>query len=101
MRYDWGRAIADNAGRRAALSDRDCSMRDDMQESRTAFVTGGGSGIGLAIVHALLDEGWRVVAADLSQDSLDQARQQLGGENTQVRFEQLDVTDEEGVKRAI
>ena len=53
-----------------------------MQESRTAFVTGGGSGIGLAIVHALLDEGWRVVAADLAQDSLDQARQHLGGENS-------------------
>ena len=49
-----------------------------MQESRTAFVTGGGSGIGLAIVRALLDEGWRVVAADLVQDSLDQARQHLG-----------------------
>jgi NAD(P)-dependent dehydrogenase (short-subunit alcohol dehydrogenase family) len=72
-----------------------------MQESMTAFVTGGGSGIGLAIVRALLDEGWRVVAADLAHDSLDQARQQLGGENKQVRFEQLDVTDEEGVKRAI
>ena len=76
-------------------------MGNDMQESRTAFVTGGGSGIGLAIVRALLDEGWRVVAADLVQDSLDQARQQLGGENERVRFEQLDVTDEESVKRAI
>src|SRR4051812_576380 len=72
-----------------------------MQESRTAFVTGGGSGIGLAIVRALLDEGWRVVAADLAPDSLDQAHQQLGGEDKHVRFEQLDVTDEDGVKRAI
>src|SRR5215203_6647737 len=85
----------------AALSVTAVPAGDDMQESRTAFVTGGGSGIGLAIVRALLDEGWRVVATDLSQDSLDQARQQLGGENKQARFEQLDVTDEEGVKRAI
>src|SRR3954452_2759927 len=77
------------------------TREDDMQESRTAFVTGGGSGIGLAIVRALLDEGWRVVAADLVQGSLDQARQHLGGENKRVRFEQLDVTDEEAVKRAI
>src|ERR1051325_259365 len=74
---------------------------DEVQESRPAFVTGGGSGIGLAIVRALLDEGWRVVAVDLVQDSLDHARQQLGGDNKQVRFEQLDVTDEESVKRAI
>jgi NAD(P)-dependent dehydrogenase (short-subunit alcohol dehydrogenase family) len=76
-------------------------MGDDMPESRTAFVTGGGSGIGLAIVRALLNEGWRVIAADLAQDNLDQARQQLGGEKKQVRFEQLDVTDEDAVKRAI
>src|SRR3954447_17919555 len=76
-------------------------MGNDMQESRTAFVTGGGSGIGLAIVRGLLDEGWRVVAADLVQDRLDQARQHLAGENERIHFEQLDVTDEESVKRAI
>ena len=52
-------------------------------------------------MRALLDEGWRVIVADLSQGSLDQARQQLGGENSEVRFEQLDVTDEDAVKRAI
>ena len=51
-----------------------------MQESNTAFVTGGGSGIGLAIVRTLLDEGWRVVAADLVPESLDQARHFLAGE---------------------
>jgi NAD(P)-dependent dehydrogenase (short-subunit alcohol dehydrogenase family) len=72
-----------------------------MQASNTALVTGGGSGIGLAVVRALLEEGWRVVAADVVQDSLDQARQEVAGGNEQVRFEQLDVTDEEAVKRAI
>ena len=72
-----------------------------MQESNTAFVTGGGSGIGLAIVRTLLDDGWRVVAADLVPESLDQARHNLAGRAERVRFEQLDVTDEEAVKRAI
>jgi len=85
----------------AAFSDPACSMRNDMQESNTAFVTGGGSGIGLAIVRTLLDEGWRVVAADLVPESLDQARHFLAGGTERVRFEQLDVTDEEAVKRAI
>ena len=33
-----------------------------MTESRTAIVTGGGKRVGEAIVHALLDDGWTVVA---------------------------------------
>jgi NAD(P)-dependent dehydrogenase (short-subunit alcohol dehydrogenase family) len=69
--------------------------------NETAFVTGGGSGIGLAVVHALLDEGWHVVVADLAQGSLDNVRRDLGGEAARIRFEALDVTDEEGVRRAI
>src|SRR3712207_6149389 len=104
LRAGWGPSRKyDQAGSRYCTLGHSLPLcrRDDMQESRTAFVTGGGSGIGLAIARALLDEGWRVVAADLVQDSLDQARQHLGGENKQVHFEQLDVTDEEGVKRAI
>ncbi len=72
-----------------------------MHTNGTVFVTGGASGIGLAIVRALLEEGWRVVVADLAQGSLDQARQDLGGETERIRFEALDVTDEEGVRRAI
>lgn len=72
-----------------------------MHTNGTVFVTGGASGIGLAIVRALLEEGWRVVVADLAQGSLDQARQDLGGETERIRFEALDVTDEEGIRRAI
>lgn len=72
-----------------------------MQINETIFVTGGASGIGLAIARALLDEGWRVVIADLSQERLTQASQALGGGTEQLRTELLDVTDEEGIKRAI
>ena len=38
---------------------------------RVALVTGGGSGIGRATVHRLVDEGATVVAADLSADGLE------------------------------
>ena len=72
-----------------------------MQTNGTVFVTGGASGIGLAIVRALLDEGRRVVVADLVQGNLEQARHELGGDAERIRFEALDVTDEEGVSRAI
>ena len=72
-----------------------------MHTNGTVFVTGGASGIGLAIVRALLEEGWRVLLPDLAQGSLNEARQDLGGEHEWIRFEALDVTDEEGVRRAI
>lgn len=39
-------------------------------EGRTAVVTGGGSGIGRATVHRLVDEGATVVATDISAEGL-------------------------------
>ena len=44
---------------------------------KTAFVTGGASGIGLGMVRAFLDEGMNAVVADLSDDHLAQARDRL------------------------
>jgi NAD(P)-dependent dehydrogenase (short-subunit alcohol dehydrogenase family) len=72
-----------------------------MTKQGTIFVTGGASGIGLAIVQAVLDEGWQAVVADLEQRNLDQAREILAGSGAHARFERLDVTDEEGVRRAM
>lgn len=46
---------------------------------RRAVVTGGGSGIGLAVVHQLLGEGAAVVAADISRHGL-AAAAELGAE---------------------
>jgi len=62
---------------------------------RTAFVTGGARGIGLGIVRALLRRGARVAVADISADALQSARESLGGDGTDVRFYELDVTDRE------
>jgi NAD(P)-dependent dehydrogenase (short-subunit alcohol dehydrogenase family) len=61
-------------------------------EGKTAFVTGGGSGIGLGIGRALLDRGMKVVLADLLDDHLDEARALMRGDN-RVHYIQLDVTD--------
>lgn len=41
-----------------------------MAESRVAIVTGAASGIGRATARKLLDEGWRIIAVDLSAASL-------------------------------
>jgi NAD(P)-dependent dehydrogenase (short-subunit alcohol dehydrogenase family) len=61
-------------------------------EGKTAFVTGGASGIGLGIAKALLGAGMRVVIADIRDDHLAAASAELaGGDN--VLAVKLDVTD--------
>jgi NAD(P)-dependent dehydrogenase (short-subunit alcohol dehydrogenase family) len=62
-------------------------------DGKTAFVTGGASGIGLGMARAFLSAGMNVVVADLRPDHLDQARAALASFDDQVRFQQLDVTD--------
>ena len=48
-------------------------------EGQTAIVTGGGSGIGLAIAHALGREGATVVVNDLLGERAEAAARAIGG----------------------
>ena len=61
-------------------------------EGRTAFVTGGASGIGFGMARAFLGADMKVVIADVRQDHLDEAAAALTGVNS-VHFIRLDVTD--------
>ncbi|WP_088311502.1 SDR family NAD(P)-dependent oxidoreductase [Novosphingobium sp. B 225] len=61
-------------------------------EGKTAFVTGGASGIGLGIAKALLGAGMNVAIADIRQDHLDAASAELDG-GERVLALQLDVTN--------
>lgn len=72
-----------------------------MPSQETILVTGGASGIGLAVVEAALAEGWRAVVADLDPRSLERCREALGRPDDLVRFEALDVSDEDAVARAV
>jgi NAD(P)-dependent dehydrogenase (short-subunit alcohol dehydrogenase family) len=66
---------------------------------KTAFVTGGASGIGLGIAKALNKAGMKVVIADIRQDHLDEAVAELdGGED--VLALKLDVTDRDAYAAA-
>ncbi len=65
-----------------------------MSQTGSVIVTGGASGIGLAVVEDLLKAGWRVVAADVVPASLEAAKASLAAYGDKVRFAQVDVTDE-------
>jgi NAD(P)-dependent dehydrogenase (short-subunit alcohol dehydrogenase family) len=70
----------------------------DTLGERVAVVTGGASGIGLALARAFLGEGMKVVIADVEEPALDRARAELQslGEVTGVV---TDVTDWRSVER--
>jgi NAD(P)-dependent dehydrogenase (short-subunit alcohol dehydrogenase family) len=65
-------------------------------EGKTAFVTGGASGIGLGMATACADAGMNVVIADLRRDHIERALEQL----PDAHAIELDVTDREGFARA-
>ncbi len=67
------------------------------KEKGSVIVTGGASGIGLALVEGLLSDGWRVTAADVVPASIASAKAQLAKFGDQVRFAQVDVADEAAV----
>lgn len=68
-------------------------------DGKTAFVTGGASGIGLGIAQALLGAGMNVVVADIRDDHLSEAAEELG-QGDRVLTIKLDVTDREAFARA-
>ena len=68
--------------------------------NRTAFVTGGGQGIGLACAAALAEAGARVTIGDRDPDTLASAEQALSALGFEVRSEVLDVTNSAAVTLA-
>jgi 2-hydroxycyclohexanecarboxyl-CoA dehydrogenase len=67
---------------------------------RTAFITGGASGIGLGIAEALVAVGVKTAIADVNQESLEQAVQALRAAGGTVLGLQLDVRDRSGWREA-
>lgn len=65
--------------------------------SKTALVTGGASGLGLATVARLVNDGARVIAVDLPNANTDSLKE-LG---SSVEFVGADVTDEDAVQAAV
>jgi NAD(P)-dependent dehydrogenase (short-subunit alcohol dehydrogenase family) len=71
----------------------------DEVEGKTAFVTGGASGIGLGMATAFAGAGMNVVIADIGRDHIEEALERFDGQAA-VHAVELDVTDRDGFARA-
>lgn len=72
-----------------------------MPYNASVLVTGGASGIGLALAEHLLAEGWRVIVADIAPSALEAARTHLARHGGNVHYLTLDVTKEADVVAAV
>src|SRR5215468_2226366 len=72
-------------------------------DGRVAVVTGGGNGIGRATVLRFLDEGARVLVADLNPETGEEtlALARRAGHGERVRFARVNVAEERDVERAL
>lgn len=60
---------------------------------KTAFITGGASGIGLALAERCAAEGMRLLLADIEEQALNAAAETLRAQGTEVAIYLLDVSD--------
>ena len=68
---------------------------------RRVLITGGGSGIGQACVLRILEEGGRVVAADISEPGLADTATKAGDTGGRLSTVVIDVGDEKSVTSAV
>lgn len=71
-----------------------------MDKGKVAIVSGGGQGIGKAVVKRLLEDGWRVVFAEMDEEAGRETLQEYYGLGDLV-FIHADVSDETAVKAII
>jgi NAD(P)-dependent dehydrogenase (short-subunit alcohol dehydrogenase family) len=69
-------------------------------DGQTAFITGGGRGIGLSTAEALAEAGARVVISDMNPEVLEAGRREMREKGHDVDAVLLDVTDSKAVAAA-
>ena len=69
-------------------------------KGRVAFITGGGSGVGLGQARVFGQAGCKVVIADIREDHLEAGMTALREQGTEAHAVKLDITDREAYARA-
>ena len=67
---------------------------------KVAFITGGASGMGLAMARSFAAAGMKVAIADVEQDALDRVKAEFDASNAEVITLQVDVTDRAAMEAA-
>jgi NADP-dependent 3-hydroxy acid dehydrogenase YdfG len=67
---------------------------------KVAFVTGGASGMGLAMARSFSAAGMKVAIADIEQAALDRVKAEFAKTNAEVITLKVDVTDRDALERA-
>ena len=67
---------------------------------KVAFITGGASGLGLAMARSFTAAGMKVVIADIEEAALQAARQEFSDTNADVITMNVDVTDRAAMEQA-
>jgi len=67
---------------------------------KVAFITGGGSGVGLGQAKVFAGAGCKIAIADVRKDRLDEAMEYFGSIEAEVMPVQLDISDAEAYARA-
>ncbi len=70
-------------------------------KDKVALITGGGNGIGRAIVLRFLKDGAKVVTVDLDQAGMEETLKEAGQVGGQVRGEIANITKREDVQRVV
>ena len=68
-------------------------------KNKTAVITGGNRGIGLAVAHAFINAGCRVLIAGRNLEALQAAKTELQATGGEVSAEQCDVSDPAQVEK--
>ncbi|CAA0080231.1 Putative oxidoreductase SadH [Zhongshania aliphaticivorans] len=70
-------------------------------KSKVAVITGGASGVGRAIAHALAKEGAKVVISDIEEKALDRTITELEGLGCECMAQRADVTNADSMKALV
>ncbi|MFM8313293.1 MAG: SDR family NAD(P)-dependent oxidoreductase, partial [Deltaproteobacteria bacterium] len=72
-------------------------------KNKTAFITGGSSGIGYAIAQTFVEEGAHVIIASRDYSKVEAAVKNLKRKNPTIKVtgKELDLTDEKKIKKVV
>lgn len=76
-------------------------FKDDLLKGKTILITGGGTGLGLAMSHKIASYGAKVWIAGRRQEKLDSAQKELEQHGGEVRTHSCDIRDPESVEQML